>query len=78
MKLIYRGVSYDYALVPSVAADVIDEKVEQVSAVSTRLKYRGAPYFHGVEMPIHELICRPIRNLFYRGAAYSLNQCIPH
>ncbi len=78
MKLIYRGVTYDYAPAPVVATEVISENGELVPAVSTRLKYRGAPYFHGLETPIHELICRPIRNLFYRGAAYPLNQCIPH
>ncbi len=69
MKLIYRGVTYDYT--PDGAS--AQAPVSEVHHPAYRLRYRGAAYFVDPNKQPERSIFHPIANLVYRGVAYCLN-----
>ncbi|WP_421659186.1 DUF4278 domain-containing protein [Leptothermofonsia sp. ETS-13] len=72
MKLIYRGVTYDYT--PDRAqTQAAAETVAHEAHRTYNLRYRGATYALNPEETTRQSIFHPIARLMYRGAAYSLN-----
>lgn len=72
MKLIYRGVTYDYTPDGATAQAPTQTTVSEVHP-SYRLRYRGAAYFVDPSKQAERSIFHPIANLVYRGVAYCLN-----
>jgi len=74
MKLIYRGVSYDYESVgtQSGTANRTAQRTHQPHS-PYRLSYRGSVYSVDPNAAPRRSIFHPIANLMYRGVAYSLN-----
>ncbi len=72
MKLIYRGITYDYA--PETKSL---EAVAPSRAIAPKplqhLKYRGTTYDVNPNVSIPRKIFHPLVNLMYRGIAYSTN-----
>ncbi|MCL6435486.1 MAG: DUF4278 domain-containing protein [Leptolyngbyaceae cyanobacterium HOT.MB2.61] len=72
MKLIYRGVTYDYT--PDRANTQATAEVPAPEAHRAyNLRYRGANYALDLGETAKRSIFHPIARLMYRGAAYSLN-----
>jgi hypothetical protein len=70
-KLIYRGVTYNYAAPnATVAAPANDAKVAHHAY---KLSYRGASYTVDPNVEAKRSIFHPIAHLMYRGVAYSMN-----
>lgn len=71
MKLVYRGVSYDYD--PNATkADFPWNYVRQIRP-SYNLTYRGVEYTVDPNKEPNKSSLRPVANLTYRGATYALN-----
>lgn len=79
MQLIYRGITYNYdASEAKLTNDVVPVAAANTVQPTAQLRYRGVSYSVKFgDQPIRELLCTPIRNLLYRGAAYKLNTCVP-
>lgn len=69
MKLIYRGVTYDYS--PAKTAPV--DTTRSVQHHPHLLRYRGAAYSVDPDKEVQRSILHPIAQLMYRGAVYSTN-----
>jgi hypothetical protein len=72
MKLVYRGVSYDYTPSGSQFGSTI-QNVESRVRPSYQLIYRGTVYAVDPNVEPKKSFFHPIANLMYRGVAYSLN-----
>lgn len=68
MKLVYRGVSYDYD--PQAQRNV---KPSHKFQPAYTLLYRGAVYTVDPSIESQQRFVNPIADLIYRGVAYSLN-----
>ncbi|QZZ18937.1 DUF4278 domain-containing protein [Leptothermofonsia sichuanensis E412] len=71
MKLIYRGVTYDYTPDQKTAPTEPQSRVSRERA-AYRLQYRGTPYATEPQRRERRSIFHPIAHLMYRGASYSL------
>jgi hypothetical protein len=72
MKLVYRGVSYDYTPSGSQSGGAV-QSVESRIRPSYQLNYRGTVYAVDPNVETKKSFFHPIANLMYRGVAYSLN-----
>jgi hypothetical protein len=73
MKLIYRGVGYDYAPNQSATNSGLLETPSQRLRTPYVLNYRGTGYRVFPDMEPVKSVPQPIVGLVYRGSAYSLN-----
>jgi hypothetical protein len=69
MKLIYRGVTYDYT--SNATAPV--EATRTVKHHPQLLRYRGAAYSVDPDKAAQPSFFHPIAQLMYRGVTYSTN-----
>ncbi len=69
MKMIYRGVTYDYTPAKTVPIDT----AHAVKHHPHLLRYRGISYAVDPDKTVKRSILRPIAQLMYRGVAYSTN-----
>jgi hypothetical protein len=69
MKLVYRGVTYDYS--PSRISNAAPSVAQEVHP-AYNLRYRGAVYEVDPNREGRRSVFHGIANLFYRGSVYSL------
>lgn len=72
MKLIYRGITYDYTPANSQAKACVRESAPIVQPVY-HLRYRGSNYDLDADRTARRSVFQAIAGLMYRGVAYSWN-----